>query len=54
MINTISLVQSAGSGLTLSRIVHDIPHDVRAVVVYVLVVAFGYLTWRGSRPKKTT
>jgi hypothetical protein len=52
VISTVILQSSAGSGLTLSRIVHDIPHDLSAYVVYALVLAFCYMIWRGNRPKK--
>ena len=37
-------------GLTLKRVLSDIPHDASALVVYVLLAAFVYLIWRGSRP----
>ena len=50
----IMLVQAADGGLTLGRILRDIPHDASALVVYALVFGFGYMTWRGSRPKKST
>jgi len=40
------------SGLTFGRIIHDIPHDVSAYVVYAFVLAFCYAIWRGNRPKK--
>jgi hypothetical protein len=53
VLNSILLVQSSsGSGLTLGRILRDIPHDAPAMVVYALLIAFTYLVWRGSRPKK--
>jgi hypothetical protein len=37
-------------GLTLSEVVHDIPHDGAAVVVYVLVLgSIGLLWWANRR-----
>jgi hypothetical protein len=51
--NTLHLIQSSGSGLTLGRILRDIPHDGAAILAYVLVATFVYLIWKGSRPKKS-
>jgi hypothetical protein len=52
MLNSILLVQSSESGLTFGRVLRDIPHDGPAMVVYALLIAFTYMIWRGSRPKK--
>lgn len=54
MFNTLNAIQSSGQGLTLGRILRDIPHDGAAIVAYVLVIAFGWLVWKGSRPKKSS
>ncbi|MHB1169110.1 MAG: hypothetical protein ACYC28_07500 [Longimicrobiales bacterium] len=47
------LIQEAtttdGSGLTLDAIVRNLPHDVGAIVVYVLMIAFIGFIWYGSR-----
>jgi len=43
-------VQESG-GLTLGRILADIPHDGPAFVVYALIAGFVYLVWRGGRNK---
>lgn len=40
------------SGLTLRKVITDIPHDVPAMVVYLLLGAFVFLIWRGSRPSR--
>lgn len=52
MLNLIALLQSSSSGSTFSHMLHDIPHDKSAVVVYVLLFGFVYLIWRGNRPSK--
>lgn len=39
-------------GLTLHKILTDIPHDLPAMVVYVMLGAFVFLIWRGSRPTR--
>jgi hypothetical protein len=36
-------------GLTLRKVLADIPHDLPALVVYVLLGGFVFLIWRGSR-----
>jgi hypothetical protein len=36
-------------GLTFRKVLSDIPHDLPALVVYVLLGAFVFLIWRGSR-----
>ena len=38
-----------GDGLTLSEVLADIPHDLPAMVVYVLIAAFVGFIWWGSR-----
>jgi hypothetical protein len=47
MLATIAAVQA--DGLTLGRILGDIPHDGPAIVIYVMLVVFAGLIWRGSR-----
>lgn len=42
-------LQVAESGLTLEEIVTDIPHDLTALVVYLLLGLFGGFVWYGSR-----
>jgi hypothetical protein len=39
------------SGMSLRRILSDIPHDVAAFIIYVLIGGSVYLVWRGGRPK---
>ena len=46
---SIALLQQDG-GLTIGDIIADIPHDLPAIIVYVLLAGFVYLIWRGSRP----
>ena len=43
-------VQESG-GLTLGRILADIPHDGPAFVVYALIAGSLYLVWRAGRKK---
>jgi hypothetical protein len=38
-------------GLTLDEIISGIPHDGPAIVVYIMLVAFGGFIWMGSRRK---
>lgn len=38
-----------GDGLTLREVISDIPHDVPAIVVYVLIAVFVGFIWYGSR-----
>ena len=46
-----TLIQAAGEeGLTLGKILADIPHDAAAIVVYVLVgFSVGLVIWSGRR-----
>ena len=37
------------SGLTLEAILRNLPHDIGAIVVYVLMIAFIGFIWYGSR-----
>lgn len=47
-----TLVQeTASGGLTLQRVLQDIPHDAGAIVIYVLMAAFVGFIWYGSRSK---
>ena len=39
-------------GLTLRKVIADIPHDLPALVVYVLLAGFVFMIWRGSRKGK--
>lgn len=47
---TALLIQEGG--LTLRKVLADIPHDLPAVVVYVLLAGFVFMIWRGSRKGK--
>jgi hypothetical protein len=38
-----------GDGVTLHKIIADIPHDATALVAYVLLAAFVGLVWRYGR-----
>lgn len=38
-----------GSGLTFEAVIRNLPHDVGAIVVYVLMFAFIGFIWYGSR-----
>ena len=40
-------------GLTLDRILSDIPHDTAAIIVYVMIAIFAGFIWMGSRKKST-
>jgi hypothetical protein len=42
-------LQSNDDGLTLHELIADIPHDVPALVVYIMVAVFLFLIWYGSR-----
>lgn len=37
------------TGLTLARILADIPHDASAIVVYLMVLGSVLLIWRANR-----
>jgi hypothetical protein len=39
-------------GLTFSKLLQDIPHDLPALVVYVLIAAFAGMIWLGNRSKR--
>jgi hypothetical protein len=38
-------------GMSVGRILSDIPHDIAAFIIYVLIGGSVYLIWRGGRPK---
>lgn len=38
-------------GLTLNEVVQNLPNDPAAIIVYVLIIAFGAFIWHGSRQK---
>lgn len=46
-----SIHMQADEGLTLREVFTDIPHDVPAMVVYVMVAAAIYILWRANRKK---
>jgi hypothetical protein len=48
MLPIFSAVQES-DGLTFGELLRDIPHDMPAIVVYVLVGAFIYAIWRANR-----
>ncbi len=43
------IAQAAADGLTLGRILSDIPHDTAAIIVYVMIAVFAGFIWAGSR-----
>jgi hypothetical protein len=54
-IHGIALLLQGGSGestLTLRTILADIPHDGPAFFLYALLLASGWLIWKGSRKRK--
>jgi hypothetical protein len=40
---------SASEGLTLERVLQDIPHDAGAFIIYALAAAFIAFIWYGNR-----
>ena len=48
------LLQSTSdeSTLTLREILSDIPHDTPAFFLYALLLASGWLIWKGNRKRK--
>lgn len=46
-----AIQETASGGLTLGRVLRDIPHDGPAIVVYVLLLVFVGFIWVGSRKK---
>jgi hypothetical protein len=42
-------LQSGDNGLTLHKVIADIPHDVASLVIYIMVAGFLFLIWYGSR-----
>lgn len=51
MLSMLSIVQSEG-GLTLGRVLADIPHDPAAVAVYIMLAGSIFLIWRSGRAKR--
>ena len=45
------LQAQAEEGLTIGKILSDIPHDAAAIFVYVLIAVFAALIWLGNRSK---
>ena len=43
--------EAAEGGLTLERVLSDIPHDAGAMVIYVLIALFIGFIWYGNRAK---
>lgn len=43
--------EAAQGGLTLERVLNDIPHDAGAIVIYVLLAVFIGFIWYGNRHK---
>lgn len=48
MLVTRILLQNGG-GVTLHKVLTDIPHDITAIVVYALLAGFVGLIWRFGR-----
>ena len=46
-----SAIQS--DGLTFSEVIHGIPHDGPAIVIYTMLLAFVGFIWLGSRRKSS-
>jgi hypothetical protein len=46
-----SIYMQADEGLTLREVITDIPHDVPAMVVYVMIAVAVYVLWRSNRKK---
>lgn len=51
-IMAVALQAAEESGLTFRDVFADIPHDIPAIVVYVLLLGSGWLIWRANRGKK--
>lgn len=47
-----SIMLQAEDGLTLRGLISDIPHDAGAIVVYVMLLGFGWLIWRANRKNR--
>ena len=43
--------EAAEGGLTLERVLRDIPHDAGAMIIYVLIALFIGFIWYGNRQK---
>ena len=43
--------EAAEGGLTLERVLSDIPHDAGAMIIYVLIALFIGFIWYGNRQK---
>jgi hypothetical protein len=48
MLPFIALLQDS-DGLTFAELVRDIPHDLPAIIVYVMIGAFIFVIWRANR-----
>ena len=44
-----TIAQQAEQGLTLQKIISDIPHDAGAIIVYVVLALFIGFVWYGNR-----
>jgi hypothetical protein len=49
----IALQDAQDSGSTISHMIHSIPHDAAAALIYVLMAGFVGLIIAGSRKKKS-
>lgn len=47
----VAAVALQAPGSTMSKMVHSIPHDASAVLIYVLMIGFVFLIVAGSRKK---
>jgi len=50
MLAILALLQE-GEGLTVGELLRDIPHDLPALIVYILIGGFIGLIWLGNRSK---
>lgn len=46
----LAMLAGEGSGLTWQQVLQDIPHDAGAIIVYLMIVGFGFMLWYGNRP----
>lgn len=43
--------QASGGGLTLGKVLADVPHDAAAFVVYAMVIGSVVFVWRSGRSR---
>jgi hypothetical protein len=46
----LALLAEGSTSLTWKDVLQDIPHDAGAVIVYLMIIGFGFVLWYSNRP----